>query len=136
MSEPQKRALCPSSVCVPGAVLLGIVMPDGRVAFAHDRIQIDEEFVTAAREAGDPERRFRFSGRCVQSGCGMWTGSRCGVIDEVLEVVPERDRDPVGALPECAIRTDCRWFSQVGVEACRVCPQVITDTRSEATAVD
>jgi len=61
---------------------------------------------------------------------------RCGVIDEVLEVVPEENRDPDGTLPECSIRMDCRWFSQVGAEACRVCPQVITDTRSMATAVD
>jgi hypothetical protein len=30
-------------------------------------------------------------------------------------------------IPECAIRARCRWFGQVGVEACRFCSLVVTE---------
>jgi hypothetical protein len=68
----------------------------------------------------------------VQKACGQWTGSRCGIIDEVLaesgaSVKPD-DGAPV-EVPPCAIRATCRWFAQVGAAACGVCPEVVTDKR-------
>ena len=131
--------LCPSSRCEPGALLLGLVLPDGRVAYASDRIAVDDEFVDIARQGRSPEQRFRFASPCVQSACRQWTGNRCGVIDEVLDQVnrkamsPEDDAaDPVQMdLPPCSIRDDCRWWNQHGRSACEVCPLVITDSRDD-----
>jgi hypothetical protein len=127
--------LCPSSRCEEGATLLGIVLPGGRVAFAKDRIVVDEGFVQNATREGShaPETRFRFSNPCARGACHQWTGSRCGVIDSVLgEAHQAGHAPPSGApLPECSIRGECRWFEQSGAAACAVCDLVVTDTRSQ-----
>ena len=125
-----ETTLCPSSNCLEGAILVGIVMPDGRVAFASDRIVVNEDFVQAAREGRSPEKRFRFSTPCVKGGCAQWTGERCGVIDRVL-AEGASDSAPV-ELPACSIRPQCRWFQQSGAAACAACPEVVTDGRVEA----
>jgi hypothetical protein len=104
-------------------------MRDGRVAFSADRIKVDADFVESAREGRKPEKRFRFAGPCIKTGCGQWSGSRCGVIDHVAE---EFAAHAVAELPECSIRNDCRWFAQLGAEACGVCPLVVTDLIEEA----
>ena len=117
--------LCPSARCEEGAILVGVVLGDGRVAYAAEEVRVDAEFVATARQGREPESRFRFAGRCVQGACRQWTGSRCGVIDRVLDsgVVAE----PAEAtLPRCSIREHCRWFDQAGAEACAACPLVIT----------
>ena len=119
--------LCPSATCRPGALLVGIVMPDGLVAHTSERIVIDEEFVQIARRGAAPEKRFRFGGTCVKGACAQWTGDRCGVIDEVLQVVAPRGEP--AELPACSIRPQCRWFNQSGAAACAACPEVITDAR-------
>jgi hypothetical protein len=124
----QEPILCPSARCEDGAILLGIILPDGRVAFASDRVEINQEFVDTANEGRSPEARFRFAGRCVQNGCKQWTGARCGVIDRVVEILDSQE--PVAdALPDCSIRPQCRWFHQSGAKACSACPEVITDLR-------
>ncbi|HEY2851469.1 MAG TPA: hypothetical protein VGJ18_01395 [Gemmatimonadaceae bacterium] len=125
------RPICPSSRCVAGATLVGVVMPGGRVAYAADRIEIDEEFVRLAHEGRSPERRFRFASPCVRGACSQWTGTRCGVIDSVLQVLPMSDAGFEAELPRCSIRPQCRWFLQTGAAACAVCPLVITDLTDE-----
>lgn len=123
--------LCPSSRCQEGAILLGIVLPGGSVAFAKDRIVVDGGFVHNASREGShpPESRFRFSTPCAGAGCHQWTGTRCGVIESVLTEAHDVDYQS-GSLPDCSIRAQCRWFDQSGVEACGVCDQVVTDTRT------
>ena len=125
--------LCPSSTCQDGAILLGIVLPTGQVAFSGSRIIVDQEFVRIAHEGRTPEKRFRFAGTCAKSGCGQWTGSRCGVIDTVMETI---EGDAESLLPESSIRPQCRWFLQSGPAACVVCPEVITDLRVDAVEID
>jgi hypothetical protein len=122
----KERILCPSSDCRPGATLLGLVMPDGRVAFAKDRIVVDAEFVERAKQGRSPEQRFRFSSGCVEKACKQWDGCRCGVIETILDEV----QVPESELPECTIRPDCRWFRQRGAESCAVCPLILTDMMS------
>ena len=124
-----EKKLCPSYSCQPGAILLGIVMRDGRVAFSSDQLIINEEFVQIAHEGRTPEKRFRFGGQCVQNGCRQWTGERCGVIDKITETANINVES--AALPECSIRSECRWFYQRGAEACAVCPEIVTDSREE-----
>ena len=124
---------CPSSRLQEGALLLGIVLEDGTVAFTKDRIPVDEAFVQNATAVGSrpAESRFRFSSPCAKGACRQWTGSRCGVIDLVLsDARAQNHQSPADAsLPSCAIRSDCRWFNQNGAEACEVCVFVVTETR-------
>lgn len=125
------RPRCPSSECRPGAQLLGVVLPNGRVAFTSKAIPIDEEFVRVAHEGRPPEQRFRFTTPCAERGCRQWAENRCGVIDRLLAIAKERGEDEAmlaaRPLPDCAIRPDCRWFRQRGAAACAVCPDVVTD---------
>jgi hypothetical protein len=119
---------CPSSRCQAGATLLGVVGPNGKVIYRTEPTQLDQEFVETALQGRSPERRFRFASRCVQSGCKQWTAGKCGIIESVLRASPAQDQD---ILPQCSIRSTCRWFYQRGAAACAVCPDVITDTRDE-----
>ena len=109
--------------------MLGIVLPNGAIAFARDRIVIDQEFVEIARRGRKPEKRFRFADRCFQGGCQQWTGDRCRVADALVD-----DLTPVGIarhLPACGIRPQCRWFHQRGESACHICPEIVTDANDE-----
>jgi hypothetical protein len=129
--------LCPSSRCQKGAILLGIVLADGSVAFAKDRIVVDGAFVQNATTEGSrpPESRFRFSSPCAKGACHQWTGSRCGVIDTVLNDARAQNYQPRddAPLPECSIRNSCRWFDQTGADACAVCDIIVTETRDSST---
>jgi hypothetical protein len=120
---------CPSSACRPGAVLVGIVLPDGRIAYASDRVCVDDEFVRIAHEGRPPEQRFRFSSPCMRSACAQWDGSECGLIDRLLGEYQEQFGAPAAPdpLPHCPIRDECRWFRQRAGLACAVCNVVVTD---------
>lgn len=120
---------CPSGPCEPGAILLGLVDEQDEVGYLTPAITIDERFVARAERGRSPQKRFRFATPCVEGGCAQWTGSRCGVIDRVLEAEGLEPVGEPGELPQCAIRGSCRWFAQSGAEACAVCPLVITDCR-------
>ncbi len=121
----RKPTLCPSSRCAEGAILLGVVGSDAQVQFLNQPVRIDAEFVDIAHQGRRPEKRFRFSSPCATNACRHWTGSRCGVIDEVFDSVPETHR--IETRPRCAIREQCRWHRQEGDAACGACPLVITD---------
>jgi hypothetical protein len=122
---------CPSARAAPGNLLYGQVK-DGRVARLGTPMAVDQAFVDALAANGPPEQRFRFAGRCVESGCAQWLeaagGGRCGVIDRVLA---ETDAKATG-LPRCFLRADCRWFAQAGAAACAACDLVVTDSRARA----
>jgi hypothetical protein len=122
--------LCPSYRCEEGAILVGIVNAEGHIVFASNRLVVDQDFVDTAQHGRTPEKRFRFSGPCAQGSCQQWTGNRCGVIDRVLIQAVDLAST---TLPNCSIRSQCRWFHQSGAEACAVCPEVITDLRHAAT---
>ncbi len=125
---PGRTILCPSARAEPGAALIGVLGPDGRMGFLKDRLEIDQAFIDQVSADGRPEQRFRFSAPCVEGRCQQWTGDRCGVIGEVQAQLGAPE-DPTSALGPCAIRSACRWFDQAGPDACRICPLVITDTR-------
>lgn len=130
MSEAEGHA-CPSSTLEHGTHLIGVVDGEGRVRYVSPALPLHDEFREDVRAVGNPEGRFRFSGPCVESGCSQWTGSRCGVIDSLLDQV-DVELDTV--LRPCGIRRSCRWFDQSGAAACRVCPLVVTDSRAAAPA--
>ncbi len=126
------KALCPSSRCTPGAVLLGVVQSNGTIGFLKQRRIVDEFFVNLAHEGRQPEKRFRFADTCVKSGCLQWANGRCGVIDRVLAANPDYKNSE--QLPACSIRTNCRWYLQWGARACGICPLIVTDLRQDAAA--
>jgi len=131
MSE--SAILCPSWRCEAGASLIGIVLADGTVAFSKDRIVVDEAFVEVAKLGRSPEKRFRFSSTCKRAACVQWTDGKCGIVDVIIGEHRERGAsagEPF-ELPECSIRPQCRWHLQSGDEACRACPEVITDRGAE-----
>lgn len=119
----RRQVLCPSGRCEEGAGLFGIVQPDGRVGYLGGEIRVDPQFVAKAQAGRAPEKRFRFSNRCIEGGCRQWTGSRCGVADKALaEAGPQEP-----ALPNCGIRAHCRWHMESGADACAVCSLVTRD---------
>jgi len=121
---------CPSSDCKPGARLLGVRQDDGTIALLPEPLSIDEAFFEkVAAHPVAPERRFRFTNKCVKSGCGQWNGKGCGVIENVVKLFAESH--PQAPLPHCAIRKTCRWYHQEGNDACRVCTFVVTDVLEE-----
>lgn len=120
---------CPSSACRPGAVLLGVVLPDGRIAYLDERLTVDREFVRIAHQGRAPEERFRFSSPCMGNGCRQWDGRECGLIDRLIadyegQFGKAEIPDPI---PDCPIRAECRWFGQRGGVSCTVCNVLVTD---------
>ena len=122
--EKNQNKTCPSSLGQVGSNLLGVVNPSGKVGFFKAPIEVTPEFLEDAGDSESLERRFRFSNKCVQSGCKQWTGKECGVIKAVLalETIPANND-----LPDCSIRKTCRWFSQEGATACNGCRYVVTN---------
>ena len=129
MKETHNKT-CPSSLGQVGSNLLGVVNANGTVGFFSDPVEVTQEFIHDAGDFENLERRFRFSNKCVQSGCKQWTGNECGVIKAVLAL----DSIPAtNDLPACSIRSTCRWFHQEGAIACNGCRYVVTNVSEPAT---
>jgi hypothetical protein len=125
---------CPSAPAEPGAGLLGVLGPDGKIHNLRTLMPVDEDFLAAVRLRGAPEERMRFSNRCQTSGCSQWTGTRCGVIDRAMKEMEVPGAPPADSLPPCSIRGSCRWFAQNGPKACHTCAFIVTDTRQMSVA--
>jgi hypothetical protein len=123
---PDKQLLCPSARCGEGALLVGIIGPDGKIGYVSPALPVDEKFVEQTRAGRPPEQRFRFAAPCQESGCVHWMGTRCGVIDQARAAaeVTQTGRASSNSLPRCGIRRQCRWFAQAGSDACFACPFV------------
>jgi hypothetical protein len=122
--EANQSKTCPSSLGQVGSNLLGVVNPSGTVGFFEQPMEVTEEFLEAAGDFDSLERRFRFSNKCIQSGCKQWTGKECSVIKAIvaLESIPANND-----LPVCSVRSSCRWYYQEGPAACNGCRYVITN---------
>jgi hypothetical protein len=121
-----EQLLCPSARCGEGALLVGIIGPDGKIGYVNPALPIDKKFVERSRGGRGPEQRFRFAAPCQKSGCVHWSGTRCGVIDQARAAseATQTGNDSLDLLPRCGIRRQCRWFAQSGLDACSVCPFV------------
>ena len=132
MSEKDDPLRCPSAPATNGALLIGIIETDGHVVNLGTPLPIDDAFIETARANGPPEERFRFSSPCQTDRCCHWKGHQCGLIGELCESAREKslidEEASADGLPRCAIRAECRWWSQRGRDACTVCPLVVTDT--------
>lgn len=125
---------CPSSIAQPGAMLLGLVNAEGVVDILPQPLEVTEAFIQEARKNGDElEKRFRFSNRCLEHGCGQWKEGGCGVVQSLAAV--NEKLDGTGNLPVCNIRINCRWYAQEGGKACKVCPFIVTNSMVSAEQV-
>lgn len=124
--EPSKELLCPSGRCAVGSRLIGIVGSDGRLGYVTPPLEVDTNFIEVSKRGRAPESRFRFAEPCLGQNCEHWAGNECGLIGRMSTTA---DNQPVlsdgSELPRCGIRSQCRWFSQRGREACGVCPIVV-----------
>lgn len=120
-----RGALCPSSTCHEGAVLIGVLGPDGRLGYVRPPLPVDEHFLAASAGTGDPESRFRFADTCAQDACEHWSDRHCTLIGRLIRARPEGEPEAAGTLPRCGIRAACRWFAQDGERACGICPLVV-----------
>jgi hypothetical protein len=130
---------CPSSACAEGALLLGVMTSSGKLAYLHPPVPVDAEFAARERARGNPERRYRFAGPCLEDGCPQWTGCGCAIADLAAGPVDLGLPASPGKLPACGIRHSCRWYFQRGPAACAVCPLIVadmggTDTYQSVTA--
>jgi hypothetical protein len=124
---------CPSALCEEGALLLGVMTAEGRLAYIQPPTTIDSGFVDRAKERGHPERSYRFSSPCVEGGCPQWTGDHCGIGELVAKEAPQTLAESPARLPNCAIRSSCRWHFEQGPAACAVCPLVVADVGGSQT---
>jgi len=129
----EEAKTCPSAACSKSASLMGIVQADKTVALLDTPLKLNESFIENARQYGEPEQQFRFSDKCIKSGCGQWTGQNCGIISELTAANPSI-KDASEDLPPCFIRRTCRWFSQEGRKACKICLFVVTQSGENAVA--
>lgn len=128
--QNEEAKLCPSATCSKTASLLGVVQENKKVKFLEIPIKLNDAFIEKAHEDGEPEKKFRFVDKCVKSGCKQWTGSSCGVMNELSSSNPSINGDE-DHLPNCFIRRTCRWYSQDGAKACKICLFVVTESRQD-----
>ena len=138
MSDGAGGCMCPSTSAANATVVLGVVLPSGRVAYATPAVEATPSLVEALDDgSGRLESRYRFAGPCVESRCGFWTGATCGLgaalADSYADVAGAEASD--AALPRCSIRARCRWYAEQGGRACAACPLVVTDTRTAEPAL-
>jgi hypothetical protein len=77
----------------------------------------------ALTEPVRPTEVFRFAAPCLGAGCSHFADSTCRFAAKVVRMLPSASK----RLPDCDTRSRCRWFAQEGGEACRRCPQIVTD---------
>jgi hypothetical protein len=72
-----------------------------------------------------PAEVFRFAAPCQGSGCAHYSAeeSKCGLANKTVRWVAS----VVDKLPPCSIRPNCMWWKQEGPEACKRCPQIVTN---------
>ena len=112
---------CPSYLGKVGAQLFGVVSKDGKVRFITP-LTVTEDFLDQNKDKNNLEQRFRFTGKCVERGCAQWDKeeSRCSLSQKVQNLDNHKETE----LFFCPIRSQCRWFSQDGKEACFSCNEV------------
>ncbi len=60
---------------------IGIVQENNTVALLDTPVKPSEAFIEKAHQLGESEKRFRFTDKCIKSGCGQWTGKSCGIMN-------------------------------------------------------
>jgi hypothetical protein len=124
-----RTLLCPSAQPdMPGAQVLGVVTGPSEepvIAYLDEAVPVTEALTELASPA-HPADVMRFSAACEESKCCHFDGRRCQLAKRIVDSLPA----VVESLPECLIRSECRWFQQEHRAACLRCPQVVTRNHS------
>ena len=123
--KQKKLKSCPSSVATEGSVLLGVFNKNGSLGYLSNKTEVTGKLYEEVKKTKEPEKRFRFSNTCVESGCRQWSSGKCGVINKILQT--NEDLNLEAQLPNCSIRASCRWYFQEGAQACTFCPYIVTN---------
>jgi len=129
---------CPSAqLGLSRSMILGIVDSgsDGdRVSYLKTPVAVTEGTIVAFTGSSvRPTSVLRFAAPCEKNGCHNWSGSGCRVAQRLVQILPAA----ANGLPDCNLRSRCRWHQQEGQSACWRCPQVVTDDAEfEATLND
>lgn len=121
--EAESVRWCPSGAMdKPESIVLGVrSQDDGSVAYLDEPVPA-AEVLSLVPEGIEPRRILRFASHC-ESSCANRVGSECGLIQRI-SAVPAPPH--AATVPRCHLRTKCKWWNQVGVEACHRCPAVST----------
>jgi hypothetical protein len=134
IAEVESPRLCPSAQPdTAGAVVLGVVdhaASPPEVQYLDEPMPVTPDVLALAAPVR-PTEVFRFAAACQQGACSHWSGHDCTLVTRLVQLVPAASL----ALPPCRIRTDCRWFHQLGREACRRCPAVVTQNQEPSAAM-
>lgn len=128
----RKTKSCPSSVASEGSVLLGMINKNGTLGYIANKTIVTGDLLENLNKTEEPEKHFRFSSNCVESGCRQWNSGKCSVIKSIIHA--NEDIELEEQLPNCSIRASCRWYFQEGAKACSFCPYIITNMLEERKA--
>jgi hypothetical protein len=123
-SDHQRQTWCPSGdPNLPESVVLGVQSHEHRqVAYLAEPIAAADALAMVP-EGVPATRILRFASHCA-STCLNRDGEECALITRLL-AIPRRAPEDL-AVPRCHLRLVCKWWDQVGVEACHRCPAVTT----------
>lgn len=115
--------ICPSTSIKEASLLIGLVTAKGSIDYFGTPIEIDDAFKDEANKGKIPESRFRLAGLCVEKKCSNWSeeDKTCHVAKRIIANSKVENR----TLPNCGIRSACRWFKQDKSAACKNCSFVI-----------
>jgi hypothetical protein len=102
--------------------VVGGTVENPRVTLLPTTLPVTDELLELARPVR-PTEVFRFAAPCLCNGCSHFNGTNCRLATKITRLLPTA----TDALPECAIRPQCRWYRQEGSDACQRCPAVVTD---------
>jgi hypothetical protein len=117
---------CPSAQPeMASSVVLGVVggtADEPCVAYLDEPCPVTDELLALSNPV-KPTEIFRFAAPCAGSTCQHFDGSKCRLAMRIVQLLPI----VVEKLPPCRLRSKCRWWHQEGKEACKRCPQVVTE---------
>jgi hypothetical protein len=126
---------CPSAhPAMPGSAVLGVVLgtiEQPRVSYLIKVEAVTQSILDLAAPVS-PTRVFRFAAPCAGRACHHFDGTNCQLVSRIVEHLPSA----TDVLPECAIRSSCRWWRQEGAEACHRCPLIATESFGAAEFAD
>jgi hypothetical protein len=124
----QELSWCPSgTVTDPESVVLGVRSgASGELSYLAAPIPA-ADVISLIPDDIEPRRVLRFASHCVSS-CANRAGDDCTLVDRLTKLPAESE---LASIPRCHLRPHCKWWNQVGVEACRRCPAVVTTIRAD-----
>lgn len=127
-SDQAGTTWCPSGLPDrPESVVLGVRSgEDGSVGYLAEPLPA-ADVIGLVPEGIEPRRILRFASHCEES-CRQRVGSECGLVNRIVLASPA---PTAAAVPRCHLRARCKWWQQIGVDACHRCPAVASLTLAD-----